>query len=272
MSRLQTISEQEAWQLSNDAAIAYERDFVPAVFAQWPPILAKIAGIGPGDRVLDVGCGTGVLAREASARVAPAGKVIGLDLNERMLAVARRLRPEIEWRQGNAARLPFADGSFDVVASQFMLMFLPDRVAALREMWRVLAPGGRLSVVVCAAIGENKGYLALAEILRRQVSDAAAAMVEGYFSLGDEVELARLANAAKISGAEVLTRQGWARFGSIDELLRIEIKGSPLAELVDAPAFERVRTEASQALRAYCGEAGRIVLPFNVRILAARKA
>ena len=70
-------------------------------------------------------------------RVGPSGRVTGLDLNEGMLAVARRLRPEIDWRQGDAAKLPFEDSAFDVVVSQFALMFFPDRVAAVREGWNV---------------------------------------------------------------------------------------------------------------------------------------
>jgi SAM-dependent methyltransferase len=75
------MSNQDAWQLAHDAAVAYEKDFVPAIFAQWPPVLAEIAGIKPGDRVLDVACGTGVLAREAATRVGSTGRVTGLDLN-----------------------------------------------------------------------------------------------------------------------------------------------------------------------------------------------
>jgi SAM-dependent methyltransferase len=266
------MSEQEAWQLSNDAAVAYERDFVPAIFAQWPPVLADAAAIGPGDRVLDVGCGTGVLAREAAARVAPSGRVTGLDLNEGMLAVARRLRPEIDWRRGDALDLPFEDGEFDAVVSQFALMFFPDRTAALREMWRVLAPGGRLAVAVCAPIQETGGYLRLAEILRREVGEDAAAMVEGYFTLGDETELVRLCRAAGIAGPKLQKREGWARFASIGDFGRIEIKGSPLAALVDDQAYERVLTAAREALRDFCDVESRLAIPLNARIVTARKA
>jgi SAM-dependent methyltransferase len=265
------MSESEGFQLSNDEAVAYERDFVPAIFAQWPPKLADIAGIGSGDRVLDVGCGTGVLAREAAARVGPAGRVTGLDLNEGMLAVARRLRPDIDWRQGDALDLPFADEAFDVVASQFALMFFPDRVGALREMWRVLAPGGRLAVAVCASVEETSGYGLFADILRREAGAEAAAMVEGYFAFGEEAGLMRLCQAADIANPKILTREGWARFASIEDFGRIEIKGSPLAALVDDAAHERVLTAAREALGEFRDGAGRFALPLDARIVAARK-
>src|SRR5512145_1428536 len=197
------MSDQDAWQLAHDTAVAYEKDFVPAIFAQWPPVLAEIADIKPGDQVLDVACGTGVLAREAATRAGSTRRVTGLDLNEGMRAVARRLRPEIDWRQGDAAKLPFEDSAFDVVVSQFALMFFPDRVGALREMWRVLAPRGRLAVAVWAPMAHTKGYSALAGILRREMGNDAAAMVEGYFGLGAEAELQRLCNTAGIAGASV---------------------------------------------------------------------
>jgi SAM-dependent methyltransferase len=265
------MTNQDAWQLARDAAVAYERDFVPAIFAQWPPVLAELAGIKPGDRVLDVACGTGVLAREAAARVGPTGRVTGLDLNEGMLSVARRLRPEIDWRQGDAGKLPFQDGSFDAVLSQFALMFLPDRVVALREMWRVLAPDGRLAVAVCAPIAHTKAYSVLAGILRREAGNDAAAMVEGYFALGDEAELQQLAMAAGIAGARALTREGWARFASIDELIRIEIKGSPLAGLVDDTSYQRVLRAARNELRHFCDAQGRVAVRLDATILTAGK-
>jgi SAM-dependent methyltransferase len=265
------MSDQAAWQLSDETAVAYERDFVPAIFAQWPPKLADIAGIAPGDRVLDVGCGTGVLAREAAVRVGPSGRVTGLDLNEGMLAVARRLRPEIDWRKGDALDLPFAERAFDVVVSQFALMFLPDRPRGLREMWRVLAPGGRLAVAVCAPLEETRGYRLFADILRREAGEDAAAMVEGYFALGDEAELLRLARAAEIADPRILTCEGWARFASIEEFGRIEIKGSPLAGLIDAAGFARVLTAAREALAEFLDDSGQLAIPLGARILTARK-
>ena len=81
-----------------------------------------------GDHVLDVACGTGVLARDMAPRVGPGGAVVGLDLNEGMLAVAARRAPTLEWLRGAAEVLPFPDDTFDVVASQFGLRYCQEKL------------------------------------------------------------------------------------------------------------------------------------------------
>ncbi len=131
-----------SFQAQADAAAVYEEFFVPALFQEWAYRVADAVPLRPGDRVLDVACGTGVLARAVAARVSPGGSVAGLDMNPGMLTVAGRVAPAIAWRQGAAESLPYADASFDAVVSQFGLMFFADRQTALREMMRVLAPGG----------------------------------------------------------------------------------------------------------------------------------
>ena len=104
--------------------------------------MADAAAIGAGQAALDVACGTGVLARELRRRTGAEGRVAGLDRNAGMLAVARRSAPGIDWREGRAERLPFADGSFDAVVSQFGLMFFEDRRAALGRCGGWCGPAG----------------------------------------------------------------------------------------------------------------------------------
>jgi SAM-dependent methyltransferase len=231
------MAEPERWQVSTDAAEVYESCFVPAIFGAWAGPVADAAGIGAGDKVLDVGCGTGVLAREALRRAGGEGQVVGLDLNEGMLAVAARTEPGVAWRSGDAASLPFEDTSFDVVVSQFALMYFPDRVAALREMWRTLAPGGRLAVAAWAAIDRARGYQILVDVAARQCGPEAADVLAAPFVLGDPAELARLFADSGVPGAEVTLHEGSIRFPSVTEFIRVEVKGSPLADMVTDDAM-----------------------------------
>ena len=131
------MSTGETYQIRTEAAEIYESTFVPALFGEWATVLVERSGVAPGQAVLDVACGTGVVARAAADRMGRAGQVTGVDLNPAMLAVARRLRSDIDWRQADAAALDLPDGSFDVVLCQSGLMFFPDVVQALREMGRV---------------------------------------------------------------------------------------------------------------------------------------
>ena len=261
--------EPERWQVSTDAAEVYESCFVPAIFGAWAGPVADAAGIGRGDRVLDVGCGTGVLAREALRRVGEDGRVAGVDLNEGMLAVAERTEPGIAWRRGDAASLPFEDASFDVVVSQFALMYFPDRVASLREMWRVLAPRGRLAVAAWAPIEHARGYRILVEVADRQCGRAAADVLAAPFVLGDRAELARLFADSGITGARVALHEGSIWFPSVEEFIRIEVKGSPLAELLSADAMQSLAAESEDALAEVVVPSGEIVMPMDAHIVTA---
>jgi SAM-dependent methyltransferase len=208
-----------------DAARAYDALFVPALFEQWPPVIAELAQIRPGERVLDVACGTGVLARHAAQRVGPGGQVVGLDPNPGMLAVARENAPAVEWRQGAAESLPFPDGSFDAVVSQFGLMFFSDRVRALREMLRVLAPRRRLVVAVWDALGNIPAYAAEVDLLARLAGQPAADGLAAPFALGDPAVLRGLFIEAGAKSVGLVTRNGTARFPSIRVVLEADLRG-----------------------------------------------
>lgn len=119
--------------------------------------LVAMADIAAGDRILDVGCGTGVVTLLAARKVGEGGRVVGLDLSEGMLTkaeaagIASGLSGRIEWVRGDAEHLPFADGRFDAVLSLYALRHFPNPDQALREMYRCCAPGGSVLVAVGSA-------------------------------------------------------------------------------------------------------------------------
>ena len=254
-------------------AEVYEAEFVPALFRPFSTVVADAAGIALGQRVLDVACGTGVLARTVAARVGASGAVIGLDANPEMLAVARRLDERVEWLHGCAEALPLPDASVDAVVSQFGLMFFDDRVAALREMHRVLRPAGRLAVAVCDAVERSPGYGALAGLLQTLFGDRVAAAFRAPFAIGDAALLARLAQQAGLPRAEVLSRSATVRFASIDTLVSTERACIwTLGGLLDDAQFERLLHEARRVLAPFEQRDGSVVFQMPALIIVARKA
>jgi len=230
----------------------YDAHFVPALFAQWGPVVTAEAAVQKGDRVLDVACGTGALTLAAAEIAGPSGSVVGLDANPEMLAVARRKPVQIEWREGRAEALPLPDGSFNAVVSQFGLMFFEDKPRALCEMVRVLKPGGRLAVAVCDAVENSPGYDAFALLLDRlfgrQVGDAFRAP----FSLGDAGRLHEICRQAGIEDAEVVQRHGKVRFKSIDALVSTERACAwTLGGVLTDKQFERLLKESETTLKPF---------------------
>lgn len=261
------MSEQSRWQVSGSAAEIYERCFVPAIFGQWAPQLADAAQIGPEDRVLDVGCGTGVLARAASERVATESQVSGVDRNEGMLAVARRIRPTIDWRQEDAVEMSFRDASFDVVASQFALMYFADRAAALREMRRVLKPDGRVTVAVWGPFERATGYVLLTDIAQRRCGQTAADVLTAPFALGQEGQLLGLFQAAGFAHVHVELRAGTMTFPSIATFVETEVKGSPLEALLDDESYGALVAGAEEQLDRFRTQAGEVVMPLDAFLI-----
>lgn len=113
----------------------------------WRGRAADIAKVGPGDRVLDVAAGTGDLTIELRGRVEPGGEVVGMDLSEGMLELARAKAPGIRFEQGSALDLPYADGEFSAATTGFAARNFSDLHRGLAEMRRVVRPGGRVVVL-----------------------------------------------------------------------------------------------------------------------------
>jgi ubiquinone/menaquinone biosynthesis C-methylase UbiE len=251
----------------------YDELFVPALFAQWGPIVSAAAAVSTGDRVLDVACGTGALTLAVAEAVGQEGAVVGLDANPEMLAVARRKPTRIEWVEGPAEALPLPDQSFDAVVSQFGLMFFQDRVAALREMIRVLRPGGRLAVAVCDAVESSPGYGAFAALLDRLFGKAIGDAFRSPFVLGDARRLLEISRDAGIADARVTQHNGKVRFESVASLVSTERACVwTLGGLLDSAQFARLLEAAETALRPFVSTDGDVVFDMPALILTARKS
>lgn len=226
-------------------ARSYERYMVPGLFAPWASHLVQAANPQPGEDVLDVACGTGIVARRIAPRVGSQGRVAGLDLDPDKIDVARlaaeREGLAIEWHTGPAEQLPFPDGNFDLVLCQFGLMFFADRHAALTEMHRVLRKDGRILVSVWQELERDPFYQVLDEVSRHYLGKSS---VEAVFSLGDTHELRKLLTDAGFQKVEIEPVSITTRFSNPQEFLTWEIEVDP----ADAPALQGLDREAQKAI------------------------
>jgi SAM-dependent methyltransferase len=265
-----TTERTEAFQIPIEAAEAYEAAFVPAFFAQWAPVLCDTACVDAGQHILDVACGTGIVARTAAER-AGAAHVVGVDLNEAMLTVARRVRGDIDWRQGDVAALPLSDRSFDAVLCQMALMFFPDRIRALREMARVTVPSGTVAVLVPASLDEQPAYGPFVEVAARHAGREARNLLTAYFACGDLDELTGWFGRAGLRVTATTTHSGSARFPSPDALVTTEVESTPLGERISAEVYDRIKRDAREVLAPFTADDGTLEVPFRVHVVAARR-
>src|SRR5918993_2487820 len=273
------MNDHEPWQLTGTAAELYERYLVPAITCVWAADLVRRAGLQPGERVLDVACGTGIVARLAAEHVGAQGAVVGLDLNTAMLAVARGLPrlpgAPITWTEASALDMPFRDATFDVVVCQLGLQIFPDRPQALREMRRVLVPGGRLLLSVFGPLAHNPAPQALADALERHLGPHASAIKRAEHDLEDPAALDDLVAGAGFGEVTIETTTQQIRFPSAREYVRIQFAATPLATLMQempsdqqATLVEAVIADVSGALRPHVGDDG-LTFPQECHILSA---
>jgi ubiquinone/menaquinone biosynthesis C-methylase UbiE len=213
--------------LSGSPAEIYERHTVQRFGLMGVRDLLDVVLPADGDRALDVACGTGAVTRLVAERVAPTGWVIGLDIDPAMLAVGRTIvtHPNVAWLTAEGLTLPFGTGLFDLVVCQQGLQFLSDRRQALREMRRVLRPGGRLGISCWRTSEDSPPYAAIERALGRRVDHEHSALPR--FALGDGVELRRLIEAAGFRDVRVHRRTTMVEWPSTVLFVRAIAAGAP---------------------------------------------
>lgn len=265
--------EQDIPQELVEAARGYERLFVPALFEQWTKHLAEGADITEGAQVLDIACGTGVLAREALSRTGPGGRVVGADPAPGMLAAANEIEPRIDWVLCGAEDLELGDETFDCVVSQFGMMFFQDRRKAADEMLRVLKPGGSLAIAVWNSVESNPAYSDIISVLQEQVGTAAADALRLPYSLGNTDEVTGVLDNSGFTAISVETKVEHARFPSSRHMVEAELRGwLPLFDIfLGDDEINDVLVESDKTLSRYASASGEAIFPTSAHIITARK-
>lgn len=267
------MSKASGFQVSGNAAELYERYAVPYVLGPWAPELVELAVLQPGDRVLDLACGTGVVARLAAPRVGATGQVIGMDLNAGMIAVARTLPAPsgapIVWLEGSATAMDLPDSSIDVILCQQGLQFFPDQLAALREMRRVLVSGGRVLLSVWRSAGPYN--TAVGDALERHVDLETATKYRASRMVPTAEELHRVLVEAGFRDVHVRPSTMKIHLPHIEQFVLCHLSALPVAGAVAALTETERAALAAQvgaALKAYADGDG-VAVPDEINLAIA---
>jgi SAM-dependent methyltransferase len=253
----------------------YEQFLVEPLFSPWADPLLDEVGLAPGDRVLDVACGTGIVARRAKARLGARGTVVGVDVNAGMLAVARRLAPDVDWREGNATDLPLhPDEQFDVVTCQQGFQFVPDRTAAAEQFRRALATGGRLTVSTWRPDDESPVLRALRGVAERHLGP----IDDRRHGLGDPTTVETLLRAAGLGALQSRTQTRTIRFSDGDVFVRLNAMAlvgmsaasKDLADAERARLVETIVRESAPLVTEHTG-AGGFAYDIGANVTIARR-
>jgi len=239
----------------------YEHWLVDPLFRPWAEMTLDEVRLSPDDRVLDIACGTGIVARVAKERLGDAGYVVGIDISPDMLAVARAVAPSIDWREGNASALPLHDGEqFDVVVCQQGLQFVLDKPAAAAQMRRALAKGGRLAV----ATWRSDDEIPFMRELRRVAERHLGAIADQRHSFGDAAALEALLRDAGFHEVRSRTISRITRFEDGAPLLRLNTMalvgmsaaGKRMSDQERSRIVETIVSESTPVLRSYADGSG----------------
>lgn len=249
-------------QVAANAALNYHQFFVPALFAPWPKHLLDSSSDIHSPRILDVACGTGVVASRAAKHI-PNSQVTGLDINPGMLEVAKTNFPELNWVEGDVAKMPFGDDCFDHTYCQFGLMFFPDPSQAAREMIRVTRPGGDVLLAVWGPLPLCPAYQEWAALLESEFGEEIAVSKRAPFAMGNFNLLRDILAQAGASDFTMWSAKEMACHASIDQWIWTEVKAWTLADVIDDDGLRRLQNEANRRFAHYTHEDGSVHLPMT---------
>lgn len=260
----------ETFQITSEQAELYEERFVPALFANWADVVLDAAAVRAGQDVLDVACGTGIVARRAAQRTGTAGQVTGVDLNSAMLAVAARVRPDLTWQQGDAAALPFASDSFDVVTCQAGAMFFPDPDGALREMERVTRPDGVVAVQVFDSREDQPAYGPWIDMVARHAGQDVLQMLGTYWVHGDRELMRGRCAAAGLRVTAIHDHERPATFPSVEAMVLTEVNATPLADRLSQAELEAIIADSYEVYAPFrAADDQQLTIPLSGYVLVA---
>lgn len=264
---------------TTNPAESYERYFVGPLFAPCAARLVELVAPKPGERVLDLACGTGIVARHVARRVGPTGAVTALDINPHMLAVAREAAAKegarIDFYEGKAEALPFPDNSFDLVTCQHAFQFFEGRTTAAAEIRRILAPGGRAAIATWQGLSQHPFY---AQIDRLMLERFGISGVGQIFSFGDAAELESLLSGAGLQGVTVEPMSIRSAFPNPDQFLAIEID----IDVAAVPSMQQMtpterlavvaelQTELAPSLQRYIHD-GEVRMEFHAQLATGQR-
>jgi ubiquinone/menaquinone biosynthesis C-methylase UbiE len=264
---------ESGFQLQGVGPEAYERYMVPIHCTALAQDLVDRMRLRPGEHVLDVACGTGVVARHSAECVGTLGRVTGIELNPDMLEVARQAATyvdQIEFLEGSALELPVPDAQFDVAVCQQAIMFFPDRELAVREMYRALKPGGRIGLNVFRTPEFVPSFAYLIEALDKHAGQGAADFMRAPFVMESVAQMRSLFDQAGFVDIEVVIRVGTLRYPSVEHLVRYETLNIPEPEIHEPEMQETLTREMETLAGAHVDDHG-VVFPVEQFVVVARR-